>query len=71
MTRTDKTEYKQKVKEVNVRLVDLCNQNNWDLICHNNIEVRHLNPYGIHLTKQGTAVLAKNFVSYQNNNNQS
>ena len=71
VTRTDKTEYKQKVKEVNVRLVDLCNQNNWDLIYHNNIEVRHLNPYGIHLTKQGTAVLAKNFVSYLNNNNQS
>ena len=42
VTRTDKTEYKQKVKEVNVSLVDLCNQNNWDLIYHNNIEVRHL-----------------------------
>ena len=26
VTRTDKTEYKQNVKEVNVRLVDLCNQ---------------------------------------------
>ena len=37
VTRTDKTEYKQNVKEVNVRLVDLCNQNIWDLItvlCH-------------------------------------
>ena len=37
------------------------------LIKHENIEPRHLNPYGIHLNRHGLSVMASNLLSYLNN----
>jgi hypothetical protein len=36
----------------------------WDLLTHGNILVKHLNPYGVHLNKQGTSILAKNLSDF-------
>jgi hypothetical protein len=33
-------------------------------ISHKNIVEKHLNPYGVHLNKQGTIPLAKNFTDF-------
>jgi hypothetical protein len=46
VTRADKPDYKAKLQKVNKELVELCEYNNYDLIKHENIEARHLNPYG-------------------------
>ena len=65
--RADKPDYKAKVQKVNKELAELCEYKNYDLIKHENIESRHLNPYGIHLNRHGSSVMASNFLSYLNN----
>ena len=64
--RNDKAEYSQKVKKVNILLAKACRQYSCDYIEHTNIQDKHLNPYGLHLNKFGTRVMAKNFVNYFN-----
>ena len=64
--RNDKVEYSQKVKKVNTLLAKACRQYSCDYIEHTNIQDKHLNPYGLHLNKFGTSVMAKNFVNYFN-----
>ncbi len=64
--RNDKIEYTQKVKKVNIMLAKACKQHNCDYIEHKNIEDKHLNPYGLHLNRFGTSVMAKNLVNYFN-----
>ena len=61
--RNDKIEYTQKVKKVNIMLAKACKQHNCDYIEHKNIENKHLNPYGLHLNRFGTSVMAKNLVN--------
>jgi lysophospholipase L1-like esterase len=67
--RSDNPSLGTKVKELNHKLLQVCNNNKWGLITHNNISVNHLNPYGLHLNKQGTAKLAKNIIDYLKNCN--
>ena len=67
VTRADKPDYKAKVQKVNKELAELCEYNNYDLIKHENIEARHLNPYGIHQNRQGSSIMASNLLSYLNN----
>ena len=64
--RHDKVEYSQKVKNVNTLLAKACRQNSCDYTEHTNIQDKHLNPYGLHLSKFGTSVMAKNLVNYFN-----
>ena len=57
----------KKITEVNELLKHYCKLNKWALIKHNNIESNHLNSYGLHLNRSGTALLAKNIISFLNN----
>ncbi|CAB4044712.1 Furin, partial, partial [Paramuricea clavata] len=58
--RSDDTRLQNKLVEVNKCIQDLCEQENWGLIDNSNISNMHLNPYGLHLNKRGSALLAKN-----------
>ena len=60
----DKPKYKKEVNKVNKKLKNILRAK---IFSHENIEEKHLNPYGIYLNKFGTAIMAKNFLSYLNN----
>ena len=64
ITRSDDSSLNPKIKELNCKLSQVCQNNNWGLLNHNNVTADHLNPYGLHLNKQGTAKLAKNIIEY-------
>ena len=53
-----------KVNLVNERLDKLCMQRNWGLINHKNIKNIHLNGSGLHVNRQGSAVLARNIKTH-------
>ncbi len=55
--------------KINTKLSQVCTNNKWKIITHRNISSEHLNPYGLHLSKQGTAKLAQNFTNYLKNPN--
>ena len=67
VNRTDKAGMTKKITEVNELLEHYCKLNKWALIKHSNIESNHLNSYGLHLNRSGTAILAKNITSFLNN----
>lgn len=69
ITRTDKPENSKKVTEVNNKLLSYCKLNKWGHIKHDNIQSKHINPYGIHLNRAGTSLLAKNITTYLNDEN--
>ena len=48
-----------KIQETNSLLSDLCKEYNWYFVGHANIYTKHLNGSGLHLNRQGTAILAK------------
>ena len=61
LVRTDKgKEGIEKIKRVN-SLIQSCNMPH---ISHNNITERHLNGSKLHLNKQGSSILAKNYVDF-------
>ena len=64
IVRNDDPQLMIKVKEVNSKLSQVCLSNRWDFLTHGNILVKHLNPYGVHLNKQGTSILAKNLSDF-------
>ena len=35
-----------------------------DVVSHDNIKNNHLNPYGVHLSRTGTAIMARNYTDY-------
>ncbi|XP_028415956.1 uncharacterized protein LOC114539518 [Dendronephthya gigantea] len=53
-----------KIHETNKLLSNLCEESNWYFIDHSNINTRHLNGSGLHLNRQGTALLAKNYINF-------
>ena len=58
--RNDK--HRNKVAQVNQYLKRLCQENNFELINHENtITERHLNGSKLHLNKRGTTILSNNF----------
>ncbi|CAB4038441.1 Scavenger receptor cysteine-rich type 1 M130, partial [Paramuricea clavata] len=69
ITRTDTPEKRRKVAEVNAVLLTNCKKNKWGHITHANIQAKHINPYGIHLNRAGTPMLAKNIISFLNEQN--
>ena len=55
IARSDQTEIDNKGGPTNTLLAKICSDNWWDLIKHH----KHLNQYGVHLNKNGTATLAQ------------
>ena len=53
-----------KIEDLNVRLKQVCANNNWGIITHRNIAAKQLNPYGLHLNRQGSTKFAGNFIEY-------
>ena len=51
------------VKAVNKRLTKFCNQNDWGIIKHQNIDSTGLNKSGLHLNVKGNNILFSNFVN--------
>ena len=66
ITRNDDKKLAYKVIEYNEGLSQLCKDQTWGLIRHNNITVNQLNNYRLHLNKPGTSVLAKNLKQFLN-----
>jgi len=55
------------VKAVNKRLMKYCNQNDWRMIKHQNINRNCLNKSGLHLSEKGNNILFSNFVNALDN----
>ena len=64
--RTDNPQYKQEIENVNNKLSKYCDRHKLGLFKHTNIEHKHINPYGVHLNRFGTSVLARNILNYVN-----
>ena len=62
--RTDDSNLAAKIKQVNADVQKVCKQNNWGLTSNENINCSHLKSYGVHLNRQGTAILSKNIIGY-------
>ena len=62
--RNDDPSLNVKISELNKNLAQVCANNNWDFITHKNILPVHLNSYGLHVNKQGSSYLAKNFINF-------
>ena len=62
ITRADEEILASKVNEVNAILKQSCLEKNWVFIEHCNITSQHLNKSKLHLNKQGTSLLACNFI---------
>ena len=60
ITRADDERLTSKVTLYNTLLAKLCLERKWQVISNNNIDKPHLSSYGLHLNKNGTAILAKN-----------
>ena len=67
ITRNDHPKLNVKIKELNTKLLQVCSNNKWTFISHNNISTAHLNPHGLHQNRQGTIELANNFKYFINN----
>ena len=64
--RGDDSSLNLKFNQVNERLKHLCSQFNLEFICNDNIEAKCLNEGGLHLTLNGTIILAANFRKHIN-----
>ena len=64
--RTDNVEFKQKIDEINNKILQYCDQYKLGLIKHNNIENKYINPYAVYLNRVGTSILARNILTYLN-----
>ena len=62
--RFNDSSYMPKIEDLNVRLKQVCANNNWGIITHRNIAAKQLNPYGLHLNRQGSTNLGGNFIEY-------
>lgn len=67
MTRSDKVT-NDSIKTVNKKLRTFCNQNNWQLVQHQNITSNDQNKSGLHLNYNGNNGPFKNFVNWLNTN---
>ena len=64
--REDNQDLAVKASAVNKELAKYSEQNKFYHIKNENIDKRKLNLYGLHLSKQGSAALAKNITSHVN-----
>ena len=61
LPRKEADQLNENVSLINSYLKLLCRQHRWSFIDHKNINHNHLNRSGLHLTKVGNDILAKNF----------
>ena len=64
ISRFDDSSLMPKIVNLNARLKQVCDNYSWGFITHKNIKANYLNPYGLHLNKQGFTKLAGNFIEY-------
>ncbi|KAI8512873.1 hypothetical protein Bbelb_095120 [Branchiostoma belcheri] len=57
-------------RQVNLGMQQMCDKNGWHFIDNNNIGLHHICPDGVHLNRQGTIQLAKNFIGFLNGERQ-
>ena len=63
-----KDRFKNKAKEVNENLKDKCEEHNFQLVQHHNINpFRHTNAKSLHLNNYGDKQLTRNFTSFIEN----
>lgn len=67
LVRNDNNNLSVKVNQVNNILKAICNQNGIPFLANTNITVTHLNSRGLHLNRQGSAILQRNFKKFVNN----
>ena len=65
--RNDQEELRNKVTETNKMLMKFCNQHDWLLINHLNIDESCLNRSKLHLNKKGTGRFSSNLIRYISN----
>ena len=63
-TRKDKPEYDLKIAELNKRLKKYCEENLFDFINNDNVDVSCLGTRKLHLNAKGKSYIANNFISY-------
>ena len=66
MIRNDNNNISVKVNQVNCILKDICSQRKIPLFVNTNIISTHLNSKGLHLNRQGSATLQRNFKDFAN-----
>ena len=64
--RTDSHELEMKRRKVNDLVKVALSRSNINFIEHDNIESRHLDKWGLHLTSQGNNVLTGNLINFLN-----
>ena len=64
ITRKDNEELAAKVKQVNSVLHKFAKQNEWNFVNNSNITDEHLNRGGLHLSQEGTKLLAQNYSNH-------
>ena len=63
ITNTDEPNLATKTSEVNKKIIVVCTNQNWATISRDNIKSDVLSPYGVYLTRQGTAILTRNYIN--------
>ena len=63
-TRSDVKGFDKKVKELNIKLKTLCNDNLIDFISNDNISEKCVGVKKLHLSKSGTSIFARNLIEY-------
>ncbi len=66
--RTDSPELESKRREVNVLLLETLRGSQIGFINHDNLNIAHLNKWGLHLNQYGTKVITENFTRYLTQN---
>ena len=66
LPRKEADQLSENISLINSSLKLLCRQHRWSFIDHKNTNHNHLNRSGLHLTKVGNDILAKNFKDHIN-----
>lgn len=64
LCRSDDTGLNNKVKNINLLLNEKCQQNNWSIITHEDIDQSCLNQSGVHLNQKGTSLFASSIIKH-------
>ena len=64
IVRKDKTTIRNKIKDINDILKNICDQNAWTFIDNRNVDLSCLNRRGIHLNRKGSSLVTKNFLNH-------
>ena len=62
--RKDRHSIQNKIEHVNAILKRMCIENNWTYIDNSNIDYTCLNRRGLHLNKNGSSIISKNYSNH-------